>query len=256
MNKKGLLLKVLFTVLILGLFFAFLNIGVSSRQGVNYRLSVIKMPLYIKIIEFLDRDYHFRALAQQITSGSKDAQGKVLSIFEWTQNNIIKGVPKGLPIIDDHVLNISIRRYGTDDQIADLFSALCTYAGFPAVIYVLEEKGKPSSRLYIGAVYLKGEWRLFDTWHGAYFVNKEGMAASIDDIKQRKQLSLKSLGVSLNQAEYIDTFYNNLAPIKKTEFTKSDLEMPGKRLVFEIRMLFHLADRPTLFYKNGEPLRE
>lgn len=60
MNKKGLLLKVLLAVLILGLGLACLNIRVSSRQGVNYVLRNIKIPLYIKAIEFLDRNYQYQ----------------------------------------------------------------------------------------------------------------------------------------------------------------------------------------------------
>ena len=72
-----------------------LNIPVTSQQGVNYVVRTIKMPLYIKIIEFLDRDYHYKELAEEICQGCGSDKDKVLALFEWTHQNIKRNIPEG-----------------------------------------------------------------------------------------------------------------------------------------------------------------
>ena len=52
-----------------------LNIPVPTRQGVNYKVRVYKIPLYIKMIEFISRDYRYAQLSGEITSG-KGSEGK------------------------------------------------------------------------------------------------------------------------------------------------------------------------------------
>lgn len=76
-----------------------LNIPVTSQQGVNYVVRTIKMPLYIKGIEFIDRDYHYKELVKEICQGCTNDEEKVLALFEWTHQNIKRDIPEDWPII-------------------------------------------------------------------------------------------------------------------------------------------------------------
>ena len=104
---------------------------VTTKQGVNFEVSAHRLPLYLKAFEFLDRNAQYRQLANEITLGAAKDQARVLAVFNWTARRI-QPAPEGWPVVDDHILNIIIRGYGTSDQRADVFATLATYAGVPA----------------------------------------------------------------------------------------------------------------------------
>src|SRR3990167_5775002 len=107
------ILKFSFTLILIVLI---LNISVTTKQGINHEVGVLKMPLYIKIIEFIGRDYNYKSLTKEITADCITDEEKVMAIFNWVVKNIHK-IPKDFDIIDDHTLNIIIRRYGASDQM-------------------------------------------------------------------------------------------------------------------------------------------
>ncbi|MFA6355615.1 MAG: hypothetical protein WCY23_00750, partial [Candidatus Omnitrophota bacterium] len=65
-----------------------LNIPVTTRQGVNFEIREIRIPLYLKALDFMDRYYNYGALADRITSGEKSGFGKAVAILKWTKENI------------------------------------------------------------------------------------------------------------------------------------------------------------------------
>ena len=164
-----------------------LNLPMTSKQGIDYSVRTIRTPLYIKLIGFLARDYNYSQKVKLITEGCSSDVEKVMAIFDWTRSNIRKDIPNGWPIIDDHVWNIIVRGYGRHDQSADVFSTLCTYAGFPAVMYILQSEDS-KFKICISAVYFKGNWRLMDSFNGVHFRNDKGEIASIDDINTHPDL--------------------------------------------------------------------
>ena len=87
-----------------------LNLTVTTRQGKNYEVKVIKMPLYLKLLDFFDRHYNYGFLVKRIVGNSKNKKEAVLKIFEWTNDNL-KRSPAGLPSVDDHVWHIIVRGY-------------------------------------------------------------------------------------------------------------------------------------------------
>ena len=108
------------------------SIPVSVRQGMNYTLQENRIPLGWKVIHFLSRHHRMQMLTAQIVGKEISEEKKALDVYDWVRANIYRGIPSGLPVVDDHVLDIAIRRYGSEDQIADLFTALCSYAGLEA----------------------------------------------------------------------------------------------------------------------------
>ena len=56
---------------------------VSIRQGVNYEVSEIRMPLFAKAIHFMSRALTLRQLARDITRGTHTDQEKCEAILAW-----------------------------------------------------------------------------------------------------------------------------------------------------------------------------
>lgn len=105
-----------------------LNIKVTTKQGVNFHVSEIELPLYLKILNFYDRHFNYKWLAERITKRLETKEEKVFRLFQWTHETI-QPQPKSLPIMDDHVWNVYVRGYGVSDNFHDLFTTLCNYIG-------------------------------------------------------------------------------------------------------------------------------
>src|SRR3989338_2995812 len=221
--------KVLKFFIIFGACSIILNIPLTTSQGINFRVKTIKIPLYIKLIEFVDRDYNYKILARDIIGNRAGDEGRALAIFDWVKTNI-HDMPTGFDVIDDHVLNIIIRRYGTYDQMADVFTTLCVYAGVPAFWRVEKVNAE---RIALSYVKLGGRWRVFDIYRGIIFRNNKKEIASVEDILSDIVIVSRE-GVVLKNATYED-FFKDLQPIKKDFISKEERQKPFRRIIYEIQ---------------------
>lgn len=231
-NKKFLILSILTIIIILSI----LNINVTYQEGINYQTYTIRIPLYFKILGFFDRHFNYDLLVKGIIESAKTDEERVMKIFEWTYNNIRK-VPKGFPIVDDHVLNIIIRGYGTDDQSADVFSTLCNYAGVDVFFTWLNTKDNKSRRAF-SFVKLGNRWSMFDPYNGVYFKNKRGQVASLDELLRGEWecVGLKGEVVTTN---YEDFFYAlNSINYKNFMFSRSAIQSPLRRFFYWLKSRF------------------
>lgn len=223
--------KILIFFLILGIITVILNLPVTTKQGIDGIVRTFKIPLYIKIIEFLDRDYWYRILAEEITRGSVTDKEKVMAIFNWVIDNIHKP-PKGFVIFDDHVLNIIMRRYGARDQMADVFTTLCVYSGVPAFWrFESLRKGERFHYIEVSYVLLDNKWRVFDVSRNTFFLNKDGEIASLEDI-------LSDISIVQNKEVPYEDYFKNLKPINKNFISKEQKQMPLFRIIYEIQRIF------------------
>ena len=174
--------NLLIAVVILLAFWTALNIETTTKQAINYKVEVIKVPLYLKISSFLDRHLNYRWLTGRILEGQKTDSQKAKAVFQWTSAHIAKQPPE-LSIIDDHVWHIIVRGYGISDQSADVFATLSNYAGLRAFILDIQGPiGVRPNHIYVGAVYFDGAWHLCDPYNRTEFVNHQGNWASIREI--------------------------------------------------------------------------
>lgn len=211
-----------------------LNINVTTRQGVDYKVQIIKIPLYLKILNFFDRHYNYKRLAKEITSAAVTEEKRVMKIFEWSHANI-RRVPEGFPVIDDHVWHTIIRGYGAADQVSDVFTTLCNYAGIEAFFFFLKTKDPLTKELPFSIVKITGKWRIFDPYHGVYFKDKQGGLIDLDGIRAKNKWSVypKDRNPGIDYAGYL----NNLPPIKEPGLSKPSIQSPLKRLFFELKKL-------------------
>lgn len=224
------------TIAILAL--AALNVKVSTKQGINYDVRVYKIPLYIKLIEFVDRDYRYRELARDIVKGIRGDKEKVMAILKWAHANIKTDIPADWSVYDDHIWHTIIRGYGQSDQIADVFTTLSTYAGMPsgwARIFVPSRRGG----LVLSFVNLSGRWCVFDVARNVYFINKKGDIASIEDIEtDNYEKDAARQNIEGSQLTYEDYF--KYMKEYMNDITERPLkQMPFRRIFYEARSLFN-----------------
>jgi len=209
-----------------------LNLNVTTRQGVNYEWQTIKIPLYLKVLGFIDRHYNYKTLVKKITEDAKSETEVALKLFEWTHRNIRK-VPKDFPVIDDHVWNIIIRGYGANDQSSHVFTTLCNYAGLKAFYSWAYTKEK-TKRIPLSYVGLGGKWVVFDPYSGIYFKNKNSAIASINELKDGDWVVISTLGAEKPAYDYKE-FFVNLPDLKDITLNRSSIQSPLKRLIFEVK---------------------
>ena len=206
----------------------------SITQAINGRSRIVRMPVYVKAIEFVARHYEYERLTKEITAGSASEKEKALAIFRWTHDKI-RHVPEGMPIVDDHVLNIIIRGYGSCDQSQDVFTTLAAYAGMDAFWAKVYD---PSGKIWypVSFVKISGRWSPFDTYFGKYFLNSDKEIASVEDISRDKSIvggpevdSMTFRGVPYKE------FFCNLKPVTVSKTLRPEKQMPLKRLIFEIK---------------------
>ncbi len=230
-NIKRIKNALIIFILILSIFIIG-NINVSIRQGIDGHYRSVYMPLYVKWTQFLARHYEYARLSSDITKGCKTDEAKVLAILDWTRHNI-KDVPAGFSLVDDHILTIIVKGYGSPAQHQDVFTALCAYSNIPAFWRTIYDSAH-RSKYYLSFVRINGKWCVFDAYNVVYFRNKTGGIASVEDIIADESLiggynydRIKAGGLS-----YKD-FYRNLTPVEKPWISRPEKQMPIPRIMYE-----------------------
>jgi len=231
-SLKKFLFKLLIGIILLTGLILLLNIKVTTRQGIDFQVQTKKIPLYLKMLNFMDRHYNYKQLVRGIINNEHDEHKKVMKIFSWTYHNI-RMQPENLPIIDDHVWHIIVRGYGVDDQSCDVFATLCNYAGIDAFFDSIsaKEKGK---KIPLSFIKLQNLWYVFDPFNGVYFVNTKGGHADFAEIKGGNYRP-EYLGVPKKAVSDYKSYFDNMPDIKEVGLKREKIQSPLKRLLYELR---------------------
>lgn len=209
----------------------------TTRQGMNYQVSERTLPLYVKAIDFLHRHYAYRHVVDTIVERSASDHARLLAIFEWTRRQI-RPTPADWPIVDDHILHIIIRGYGTSDQMADVFTTLLVYAGVPAFWKVvwLPQESKP---LILSFARVQGRWIVCDVANGFLFKNAQGEFASVEEIVTDPSLVTLTAGtMELRGIPYVK-YFEDFIPPPIPDPLRAQLQMPWPRMAYELRRAWH-----------------
>jgi hypothetical protein len=232
MMKKNVKIILLVSIVIITLLI--LNINVATKKGVNYRWYTIKVPLYLKVLDFFDRHYNYRQLVKGIVKDAGTREQKAIQLFNWVHQNMRKA-PEGLPIVDDHVWYIIVRGYGVADQFSDVFTTLCNYAGLDAFYDVIYTKDKTDS-IHFSFVKLNKGWSLFDPYYGVYFKNRAGNIATLEEMKTGNCFIVN---IGKNQRSELDygKFMDSLPGIKAVGLGRANIQSPLKRFIYELNKI-------------------
>ncbi|MEE8076507.1 MAG: transglutaminase-like domain-containing protein [Candidatus Binatia bacterium] len=198
---------------------------VTIRRGVDYRITEIQMPLYLKLLAYVHRHFEYRQLARRLVDGMSDREEKILTLFEWTRKNV-RPIPKGYPIVDDHVWDIIVRGYGSQDQAADVFATLCAYAGIPAHFGFA---CTPKKNSCVGVAFVQlpnGSFGLFDPHYGVAVRHPDGRLASIEEIRTDQSLLERTDPALAGYAKY----FEKLPKVSVDTASRTSCNMPLRRL--------------------------
>lgn len=205
----------------------------TTKQGVNFRVSSRAIPLYAKALGFLYRDAQYRLLADEATREAQTDEGRAVAVFEWTRQRI-RQTPPGWPIVDDHILDIIVRGYGEDDQMADVFATVATYAGLPAFWRVAKVSG---GRLVLAFARVDGRWTMVDVAHGLMFTGAGGRLADVHALIADPTLVRAVAGALAPEGVAYAQYVAQLHPFRVPEVLRAAHQMPWPRLLFEVKRL-------------------
>ncbi|MBI4322995.1 MAG: transglutaminase domain-containing protein [Candidatus Omnitrophica bacterium] len=216
-----------------------LMMPMTTRQGVDFAVSEHRIPLYLKGLSFLDRHYQSRDLARQVTSGVSSDRDRVLTIFAWTRRSI-RPTPPQLPVVDDHIWHIIVRGYGEDDQMADVFTTLATYAGVPAFwdVAKIEDQG----RLVLSFAKVDDRWAMFDVAHGLVFADAGGRFFEVQELLARPELVDAVAGALATSGIPYRTYLAQLGSFQVPAMLRAHKQMPLRRLGYEAKLRLHLLE--------------
>ena len=222
-QRAGRFRKRLLSLLVLGTLTCLLLLPTTTRQGVNFQVSVRRIPWGIKGLEFLLRDYEYRQLAMELTRGLPPGEQRAVALLRWTHDHI-RPTPPGWPVIDDHVSHIIIRGYGEEDQMADVFTTLATYTGIPSFWKPIKKLGEPVPWV-LSFAKIEGQWTVWDVAGGIAFRNSRG------DLVDVEEFSL-----------YREDIRDELAHFSVPRPLRAERQMLGPRILFEFSKIWHRGE--------------
>lgn len=220
-------------------FAVLVTLPATTRQGVDFRQFTFELPLYQKGIDFVQRDLSYSLLARRLVDEDAPVESQVLSILSWTQEHI-RDVPAGFPVVDDHISHIIIRGYGTDDQKADVFATLATYAGLPAFF---APSGDMEPSLVLSYVWIDRRWRVFDVVNDIVFRTRSGALASVEELAGDPWL-LESVATGRVYRERPYTsYFVGFRPPEAPNILRAELQMLWPRATHRLKSLLGLGQR-------------
>lgn len=213
---------------------------VTTRQGVDYVVTSRELPVYLKALDFVDRDVNYRTLTGTIVAGTTTDEARAVGVFEWTRANI-RNVPAGFPVVDDHVWSIIVRGYGAPDQKADVFTTLASYAGVPAYWLFLGEKGRS---LPLSFARIAGRWRVFDVHHGLIYRSPRGELATVEEVAADLALVRAIAGGRLHLGRPYVAYFVGFGVPRPPDVLRSEMQMTGRRLWNEGRRFLGRGGQP------------
>jgi len=220
-------------------------------MAINFHTREYSIPVYLKILNFYDRHFNYKYLAEKITIGAKSRHDRVLSLAAWVHNNIRK-IPNGVDVVDSHPWTIIQRRLGEPDQFSDILSVLLVYSGVESFFREIDTKA-------VLPLYKRGEYPLtffkikdirsvLDPYQGVYFVDEKGNFASLSDLREGRW-KMVNFENKLVQDESLFQFYSKLlsllpssSEINRTNIYgrggRANIQSPTGRFLYEIHKRF------------------
>lgn len=204
---------------------------VTTSQGVNFVVTNHRLPVYAKVLDFIDRDINYGRLAGEVAAGATTDEQRTLAVFDWTRAHV-RDTPPDFDVIDDHVWHIVIRGYGKDDQKSDVFVTLLTYAGVRAYMQAVGPE-----KLVLSFPRVDGRWRVLDVANGIVFRNRSGAMATPEELAADPSLIEQvAAGRTYSGQPYIVNFRGFRAPVPP-DMLRAEMQMSIPRVVFQIKRL-------------------
>lgn len=206
---------------------------VTTRFGIDYRVSERKITLFEKCVSFVDRDLQTRRLTKEITRGTSGDEEILLKLFSYVQEHV-RPTPPGLPVIDDHPLYILVRGYGAPDQQTEAFALLASYSGYPATAAFLPAGG--DARFLVALVQMGDRVLVFGVADGVLFRDAQGRLIDLAELRRDPaRASAAAPGHTVGGLP-LERFFQQ-AEGAQHSFIRMESQKPLTRLKFELLRL-------------------
>jgi hypothetical protein len=211
-------------------------ISCESTEAVGNEQRKIILSCGEKVIRFLLRHQDLVRITGEASKGETDPQRRMLNVLEWTKKNV-RPVPPGFTIIDDHIPYIVLRGYGAEYQLAEVFTTLTTYAGYPGRwAWYTPPRGK--RQVALSFVQSEDGWWVFDLRNGGWYETSDGKIATIADFRQPDRLIRRGQAPeALEGTPYLD-YYRDLDKVFQNSFSRATGQMPWDRFWMELEKIF------------------
>ncbi len=200
-----------------------------TLEGVDDQLKLHRIPLWEKAVTFYLRHRHLERMVAEAVQGETDPERRVLKLLEWTRK-AVHPQPPGLPLVDDHISHIVLRRYGNESQLAEVFTALTTYAGYEGRWGWYTPPGA-SEAVVLSFVRSDRGWWVFDVRNGGWFETDSGHIATVADFRRPEALHRRGPAPgALRDTPYL-TYFLNLDAVWKRSFSRAQGQTPWHRLL-------------------------
>ena len=173
---------------------------------------------------------------------SRVTKKKILRLFRWTVENI-KPVPKGLPVVDDHPLNIIIRGYGAEDQQAEVLALLASYAGYPTGVQRIKLEGG-SAELRITLTKMGHRLFVFDVARKILYQNTSGHLIDLQHLRSDQRLIQATVGEIKIEGHRYERFLQAIDE-NKISFYRMQMQNPWSRLKMALFTTSDLSSSPA-----------
>ena len=231
----------------LALLFAVACWPTSRFVGTNFVVTRQTLPLWLKAVDFIDRDLNVARTAQAVISEDADDEAKAAAALTWTRASI-RPQPSTLPVVDDHIWHIIVRGYGLDDQRADVFTTILVYAGVPAYWMLIGGSGQ---ELALSYVRIRDAWRVYDVTNGVVFRHGSGELATPEQLAGNRELiTTAAHGAGLQAERYLEHFAGYRPP-QAPDVLRADMQMPRRRAWQEVRRVMRMPAREWQMRPDG-----
>ncbi len=222
----------------------------TYKYGDGTTWHVTRVALGPKLARFVGRHQAYGRLAREITAGIEADEAQVRAIFAWTVEHVDRHIPLGTVVPDDHIWSIIQRGYGSDDQLADVCTTLCTYAGVRGAAHRIKTLDGHSR--YVALVQLREVWVLLDPFEQVLIENAQGQLASIEELIEHPEwVDAAARRAGIDPAAYARVLAG-LRPVTATQFLRTELQAPWPRVRHEF-FRWRGNRRQPGFYTIGEP---
>ena len=193
------------------------QVDTERKISINYEVWVYKIPVYLKLLDFMNRHYNYKHLADNINNKNSTDKDKIINTTNWVISNIKKiNLNQDIDIVDHHPLTIVERRLGIDEQFSDILSVLLVYSNIDSFFTLIKLDNVDD---YYPLTFFKiyDYWSIVDPQNGIFFLDEKNNFINIDNLKKQKfNLVEKNLRIINhdNFLEYFDSNYKDFNEIK------------------------------------------
>lgn len=200
-----------------------------TLEGVDDQLTVHRIPLWEKAVTFYLRHRSLERMVAEAVQGETDPERRVLKLLEWTRK-MVHPVPPGLPVIDDHISYVVLRRYGAEYQMAEVFTTLAFYAGHEAR---WDWYSPPGAGIAVALSFVRSDrgWWVFDVRNGGWFETDAGEIATIEDFRHPESLHRRGPAPDALQGTPYRAYFLDLEAVWKRSFSRAQGQTPWHRLL-------------------------